>query len=244
MTAPSGSRATTRISVADVTKALPPRRPRPESRAASFSANAVGRSTPFGPLTERTLHLCIDMQRLFSKDGPWHTPWMERVMPVAARIAEQHPNRTIFTRFIPPVTPEQVPGMWQEYFERWREVTRERVDPDLLRLMPPLQSLVPPAQVIDKPAYSAFSNPALLRHLRARKADGLIVSGTETDVCVLATVLDAIDHGYRVTVVTDAICSSSDACHEALLTLYRERFSIQLGLAESAEILEAWPRSE
>ena len=233
-----------RIGVTDVAKASPSRRPRPRPRAASFSAIAAGREAPFGPLTESTLHLCIDMQRLFSKDGPWRTPWMERVLPVVARIAERHPLQTVFTRFIPPVMPEQVPGMWRQYFERWRDVTRERIDPDLLRLMPPLQALVPPAQVIDKPAYSAFSNPALLRHLRARKVDGLIVTGTETDVCVLATVLDAIDHGYRVTVVTDAICSSSDACHEALLTLYRERFSIQLGLAESAEILEAWPRSE
>ena len=26
------------------------------------------------PLTERSVHLCIDMQRLFSADGPWATP--------------------------------------------------------------------------------------------------------------------------------------------------------------------------
>jgi hypothetical protein len=29
------------------------------------------------PLTPRTVHLCIDMQRIFSSDGPWATPWME-----------------------------------------------------------------------------------------------------------------------------------------------------------------------
>ena len=34
-------------------------------------------------------------------------------------------------------------------------------------------------------------------HLRQREADALIVSGSETDVCVLATVLDAVDIGYR-----------------------------------------------
>ena len=26
-------------------------------------------------------HLCLDMQRLFSFEGPWPTPWMERVLP-------------------------------------------------------------------------------------------------------------------------------------------------------------------
>jgi nicotinamidase-related amidase len=39
------------------------------------------------PLTERSVHLCVDMQRIFSADGPWPTPWMERVLPVAAALA-------------------------------------------------------------------------------------------------------------------------------------------------------------
>ena len=33
-------------------------------------------------------------------------------------------------------------------------------------------------------AISAFFGPALLQHLRARHADALIVTGSETDVCV------------------------------------------------------------
>ena len=33
----------------------------------------------------------------------------------------------------------------------------------------------------------------LLAHLRERQANGLIVTGSETDVCVLAAVLDAVD---------------------------------------------------
>ena len=52
---------------------------------------------------------------------------------------------------------------------------------------------------------SAFAEPRLIEHLRQREADALIVSGSETDVCVLATVLDAVDIGYRVIVVCDAI---------------------------------------
>ena len=39
-----------------------------------------------GPLTDRTVHLCIDMQRIFSTEGPWPTPWMERVLPTVVRI--------------------------------------------------------------------------------------------------------------------------------------------------------------
>lgn len=69
-----------------------------------------------GTLGESALHLCLDMQRLFSQDGPWPTPWMERVLPVAAALAERHPERTVFTRFIPQEHPQQMPGMWQWYY--------------------------------------------------------------------------------------------------------------------------------
>jgi len=40
---------------------------------------------------------------------------------------------------------------------------------------------------------------------------------------------------------SDALCSSSDATHDALMTLYRERFSQQIETVETATILAAWP---
>ena len=58
-----------------------------------------------GPLTESCAHLCVDMQNLFAEDTEWHTPWMERVLPVVERIARARPDRTIFTRFIPARAP-------------------------------------------------------------------------------------------------------------------------------------------
>ena len=66
------------------------------------------------------------------------------------------------------------------------------------------------------------------------------MTGAETDVCVLATVLGAVDQGYRVVVVTDGVCSSSDEVHEALLTTYRKRFSEQIEVATAEQILAAW----
>jgi nicotinamidase-related amidase len=67
--------------------------------------------------------------------------------------------------------------------------------------------------------------------------DTLIVSGTETEVCVLATVLGAIDHGYRVIVVTDAICSSADPTHDAMLGIYQSRFGMQVETIETMDLL-------
>ena len=165
---------------------------------------------------------------------------MERVLPVVATLAGRHPERTVFTRFIPPERPDQMPGMWQRYYTRWRVATREFLNLDLLELMPPLAALCPPATVIDKTRYSGFAEPKLLAHLREREADALIISGSETDVCVLATVLSAVDLGYRVIVVRDAVCSSSDEGHDMLLRLYHTRFSEQIETADAATILSRW----
>ena len=66
-----------------------------------------------GPLTGSAAHLCIDMQEMFAQDTPWHTPWMKRVLPMVVQIAEAHPQETIYTRFIPPENPKDMPGSWQ-----------------------------------------------------------------------------------------------------------------------------------
>src|SRR5919201_589570 len=138
----------------------------------------------FGPLGPNTAHLCIDMQNLFAEDTPWHTPWMNRVLPVVAEIAERHAAQTIFTRFVPARHPDELPGSWRRYYRRWSELTLERIDRRLLDLAPPLARLV---------------------------------------------------------LAQDALCSSSDKTHDALMTLYCERFSEQIETADTEAILATWP---
>ena len=194
----------------------------------------------FGALTSSCVHLCVDMQKLFGKDLDWETPWLGRVLPTVERIAAARPDRTIFTRFIPAPTPGDAAGVWRRYYERWPSMTLERLPPGSIDLLPPLARLAPPGEVIDKTTYSPWLEPTLEQSLRRRGADTVIVTGTETDVCVLATVLGAVDRGYRVVLSRDAVCSSSDRTHEALLTLYHERFGQQVEVAEMEEILSAW----
>ena len=167
---------------------------------------------------------------------------MDRVLPVVTELASRHPEQTVFTRFIPPERATDMPGMWQRYYTRWKAATREQLDPALMELLAPLAKVCPPATTINKTRYSAFAEPQLLQHLQDRDADGLIVTGSETDVCVLATVLGAVDLGYRVIVVRDAVCSSSDQGHDALMTLYHQRYTEQIGVADAATILERWSR--
>jgi nicotinamidase-related amidase len=68
----------------------------------------------------------------------------------------------------------------------------------------------------------------------------LIISGGETDVCVLAAVMDAVDAGYRVVLAEDALCSVSDESHDAMLRQFGMRFSQQIEVAPVEEIVDGW----
>jgi len=47
------------------------------------------------PLTERSIHLYVDMQRIFSAEGPRPTPWRDKVSPVATTLAHRHPTELV-----------------------------------------------------------------------------------------------------------------------------------------------------
>ncbi|MGO4175883.1 cysteine hydrolase family protein [Bosea sp. TAF32] len=193
-----------------------------------------------GALGENCIHLCVDMQRLFGPGYPWAFPWLEKVLPPIEAIAGSHPDRTLFTRFIPVERPGQGRGTWRRYYERWSEVTLESVGPDAVRLHPALERYTPPAIVLDKWVYSPWTEGILDQFVCAKRVDTAIITGGETDVCVLATVLGAVDRGLRVVLVTDALCSSADSTHDALMELYLNRFSEQIEASSAAEVLANW----
>lgn len=165
---------------------------------------------------------------------------MERVLPVIAHLVEHDPRRTVFTRFIPAVRASEAPGLWKKYYRKWEDLTLDRLNPELLALAAPLSGYVPPATVIDKITYSPWTEGKLEHLLRSRLIDTLIVTGGETDICVLATLLGAIDRGFRVLLVVDAVCGSTDNTHDALMELYKNRFTEQLEIAPSDEVLDMW----
>ena len=193
----------------------------------------------FEPIAD-AVHLAIDMQSIFARGGIWETPWMERVLPTIVGITARYTARTVFTRFITPLHADDRPGRWRRYFGKWQCATRAVLPSSQLELVPALRQFVPPARVIDKPAYSAFTGSPLASFLSDKGISTLVITGSETDVCVLATVLHAVDLGFRVVIVEDALCSSSDAGHDALMTLYRNRFAEQIELINSEELTSLW----
>jgi nicotinamidase-related amidase len=147
-------------------------------------------ATPVEPIAD-AVHLSIDMQNIFAPGGLWETPWMERALPSIEDITARHTTRTVFTRFITPLHAEDRPGRWRRYFGKWKCTTRAVLPSSEIELVPALRQFAPPARVIDKPAYSAFTGSALASFLSDKGIITLVITRSETDVCVLATVLHA-----------------------------------------------------
>lgn len=193
-----------------------------------------------GPIGANAVHICVDMQRMFAEDTPWKMPWLERVLPRVAAIAEARPDQTIFTRFIPAQEPGQGAGMWRRYYQRWGSMTLREIGPEMVAIVPELAHLIPPARTFDKHVYSPWTGSTFYHELREQGADTTIITGGETDICVLATVLGAIDWGFRVILVTDALCSSANETHDAMMNIYCDRFSEQIELVTTDHLLEHW----
>lgn len=71
--------------------------------------------------------------------------------------------------------------------------------------------------VLNKLFASAFFGTALSSFLAASGCDSLIVTGASTSGCVRATVVDALQHGYRPIVPREAVGDRNPAAHEANL---------------------------
>ncbi|MBI2202936.1 MAG: cysteine hydrolase [Candidatus Rokubacteria bacterium] len=82
----------------------------------------------------------------------------------------------------------------------------------------------PDELVVRKHWYDAFAGTALDGALRARGITSLVVTGTMTDICVLATVVGAFNHEYRVTVVEDCVATLWPEIQRATLDIIGRAF--------------------
>ena len=186
----------------------------------------------------RTAIVVVDMQRVFQEATPWRVPGFDDILPAVERLATWDQARTLFTRFWTPAVPEDARGWWRQYYRRWPEVTLKRLPPDRFELVEPLRRLAP-AAVVDKDTFSAFAAPGFAMALGRLGADTLVLAGVETDVCVLATALDAVDLGYRAVVVRDATASAAPEAHTAMVKTVYPRYEPQIQVATTEEVLTA-----
>lgn len=161
-----------------------------------------------------TILVVVDVQEAFVGATAWHVPGLaERVAAIAHLAAIAGAERTLLTLFRPA---RRLVGSWRPYYRAFPAM-RDR-NRSHWRIVEPLAHA---GTVIEKSTYSAFAAPAFVSALHRMRPRALAVCGAETDVCVLATVQDAVDRGIPVAVLEDLCASADPAGHRAALTIWR-----------------------
>ncbi len=91
--------------------------------------------------------------------------------------------------------------------------------------------------VLRKLFASAFFGTPLVAMLAAHGCDTVVVCGASTSGCVRATVVDALQYGYRVVVAREAVCDRAPAAHAASLADIDAKYGDVVGLDEAVALL-------
>jgi nicotinamidase-related amidase len=83
---------------------------------------------------------------------------------------------------------------------------------------------LPGELVVRKRWYDGFAGTPLDGVLRARAVTSLVVTGTMTDICVLATVVGAFNREYRVTVAEDGVATLWPEIQRATLDIIKRAY--------------------
>jgi nicotinamidase-related amidase len=94
--------------------------------------------------------------------------------------------------------------------------------------------------VVRKRGYDAFAGTPLDAALRARNVTSLVVTGTMTDICVLATVIGAFHREYRVTVVEDGVSTLWPEIQRAALDIIGRAYGRIATAKEISEQISSW----
>lgn len=89
---------------------------------------------------------------------------------------------------------------------------------------------------------SAFFGTPLAALLAQRRCDSVVVTGASTSGCVRATVVDAVQHGYRTLVPRQAVADRAASAHEASLTDIDAKYADVVDLQEAIDAFAAFDR--
>lgn len=94
--------------------------------------------------------------------------------------------------------------------------------------------------VVPKHYYDGFNGSVLDGALRARGVTTLVITGTMTDICVLATVVGGFNREYRMVVVEDAVATLWPDIQRATLDIIRRAYARVVAAKEVADEMARW----
>jgi nicotinamidase-related amidase len=200
----------------------------------------------------RTALLVVDMQRAFLEPGeamevPPARDIVPRVQELLAIFREKG-LPVVFTRFTySPAAPLLVGQLHPEHRPARPGAPRGFGLPsssclageDNGRVIPELEPR-DDELVVSKPYYDGFNGTVLDGALRARGVTTLVITGTMTDICVLATVIGGFNREYRMAVVEDGVATLWPEIQRATLDIIRRAYARVVSAKEIADELAAW----
>ena len=94
--------------------------------------------------------------------------------------------------------------------------------------------------VVTKHYYDGFNGTVLDPTLRAGGITHLVLTGTMTDICVLATAMGGMNREYRMTVVEDATATLGPEIQRATLDIIRRAYARVLTTKQVADEIGRW----
>lgn len=82
------------------------------------------------------------------------------------------------------------------------------------QIFPEIKEVFPDQEIIDRTSMNAWDDKNVVKAVEKAKNKKLVVAGLWTEVCVVMPVLEALEDGYEVYVVTDASGGVTDEAHE------------------------------
>jgi nicotinamidase-related amidase len=197
------------------------------------------------PPPDRVSHpalVIVDMQNDFVRQGAaLEVPDARATLDAHHRLLTAFRTRALpvlYTKFITfpaPVllwewSPQALPPTkccWKGHKRFYPDVGRELECTDVIDELTPR----PGDPVIEKYGYGAFHDTALAHTLRALKVESVVITGTVTQICVEETARESFHHGFRTTLVSDAVSSFAPDLHAATL----KNFASKFGWVETAD---------
>ena len=200
-----------------------------------------------GIRVEQPALVVVDMQNDFVRAGaPLEVPDARATIPVQQRLIAEFRRRghpVIFTQFLsrqaenllwlwsPQCRPD-IKCCWKGFQRAYDDAPGTRDCTEIIDELRP----EPGDLRIEKYGYCAFHGTALDGHLRTLDIKSLVVTGTVTQICVDETARAGFHHGYRTTLVEDAVSSFAPDLHVATL----KNFAMKFGWVAPAETVISW----
>jgi nicotinamidase-related amidase len=188
--------------------------------------------------------LVVDMQNDFVRVGaPLEVPEARATIPVHQALIGACRDLgipVIYTKFLAgpepillwewsPVLAPPICSCWKGFLRHYEDIDKELDCSDIIDELYP----EPGDPIVEKFGYGAFHDTNLDDLLKALQVESVLVIGTVTQICVEETARESFHHGYRTTIVADAVSSYMPDLHAAVL----KNFALKFGWVSSAQEL-------